>query len=617
MMLLMLLPLLLTGAPASASPVASTVCNASSFPRSLLDTQCFGSATRVPSAGTAAACLSACCEAEACALWNFADGSHRQGKVNGCWIGGSDPETMCTAGRLGWVGGMRASPPLPPPPGPAPLPAGAAARLDLADPALEFDGLGAIIDASSRLMFDYPEPERSEIMDYLFKPHFGASLSIAKVEVGGDAQQTDGTTASYRHNTGEPVNFNRSHIWWAMREAKSRHPGVRFYGLGWGFPGYLGSFYSNATADYLADWVAGARAAHGFNVSVLGLWNERQPCIMSGPDAIAVGGGSATSWNCDVIFALREALDARGLSGTLIAGVDHQPEALAGVVQTNAPIGVVATHGPPSLDPEMVAYFRGKGAHFWRSEGEETYASSGMVAHRLVRDFVEYGAQASIAWPIVQGFYPVLPWGQYDMFFGAHSPWSGHYGVPSSVWVYAHLSQFAEPGWEYLGGPNGSGFLSGGGAFCALVSPDRTELTLLIETLSTPNCTTKANCPTAATQAASFVLPASARRLQEEGEPQQMLEVWESQLTTNNPAQYMIKRARGVAVAANGSFTLAVPLNTLLTVTTALGLAQKGHHPPPPPIAPFPLPYAVNYSTLPLSRQGLCPYESHRLEGFF
>ena len=143
-----------------------------------------------------------------------------------------------------------------------------------------------------------------------------------------------------------------------------------------------------------------------------------------------------------------------------------------------------------------------------------------VVAHRLVRDYVEYGAQASIAWPIVQGFYPVLPWGEHDMFFGAHTPWSGHYGVPSSVWVYAHLSQFADPGWEYLG-ENGSGFLSGGGAFCALASPDRSQLTLLIETLGGKNCTRRTaqgepggggNCPTLAEQTVTFVLPASARR---------------------------------------------------------------------------------------------------------
>jgi hypothetical protein len=388
-------------------------CGNSLFPHSLLNTQCYGhSMQRLPAAVTAADCLAGCCAAEdGCLLWNFADGSHRSGKLNGCWIGtaSSSPSRSCVAGRLGWVGGSRAHAPTPPPPGPPPLPRSVPAALDKATPGLEFDGLGAIIDASSRLMYDYPEPQRSEILDFLFKKHFGASLAIAKVEVGGDGQQTDGTTASYRHNIDEPANWNRSHIWWTMREAKKRRQDMRFYGLGWSFPGFIESFYNaNATADYLSEWVQGAQTAHGFNVSVLGLWNERQPCTQPNPE-------DKTRWNCDVIFALRAALDRRGFQDTLIAGVDHQARALAGVVATGAPIGLVATHGPPDLDPEMAAYFRAKGLHFWRSEGEETYSSSGMVATRLVRDFVEYGAQASIAWPIVQGFYPILPWGQYDM----------------------------------------------------------------------------------------------------------------------------------------------------------------------------------------------------------
>eukprot|EP01050_Picozoa_sp_SAG11_P031082 SAG11_NODE_9486_length_907_cov_1.329208_2_plen_121_part_01 len=113
---------------------------------------------------------------------------------------------------------------------------------------------------------------------------------------------------------------------------------------------------------------------------------ERQPCVQPDPEAPA--------WDCSVIFALRTALDRRGHQHTLIAGVDGKASALAGVVQTGAPIGLVATHGPPNLDAETAALFRTKGIHFWRSEGEETYSSSGMVAHRLVRDFVEYGAQA-------------------------------------------------------------------------------------------------------------------------------------------------------------------------------------------------------------------------------
>jgi hypothetical protein len=35
-----------------------------------------------------------------------------------------------------------------------------------------FEGLGALsAGASSRLLIDYPEPQRSEILDYLFKPN--------------------------------------------------------------------------------------------------------------------------------------------------------------------------------------------------------------------------------------------------------------------------------------------------------------------------------------------------------------------------------------------------------------------------------------------------------------
>jgi len=46
-----------------------------------------------------------------------------------------------------------------------------------------FDGLGGVsAGASSRLLIDYPEPQRSRILDYLFKPGYGAALQSQ----GGD-----------------------------------------------------------------------------------------------------------------------------------------------------------------------------------------------------------------------------------------------------------------------------------------------------------------------------------------------------------------------------------------------------------------------------------------------
>src|SRR5688572_8320456 len=57
-----------------------------------------------------------------------------------------------------------------------------------------FDGVGAISGGggNSRLLFDYPEPQRSQILDYLFKPATGAAMQILKVEVGGDTNSTSG-----------------------------------------------------------------------------------------------------------------------------------------------------------------------------------------------------------------------------------------------------------------------------------------------------------------------------------------------------------------------------------------------------------------------------------------
>ena len=43
---------------------------------------------------------------------------------------------------------------------------------------------GLSAGASSRLLMDYREPQRSEILDVLFKPGYGASVDMLKIEIG-------------------------------------------------------------------------------------------------------------------------------------------------------------------------------------------------------------------------------------------------------------------------------------------------------------------------------------------------------------------------------------------------------------------------------------------------
>ncbi len=130
-----------------------------------------------------------------------------------------------------------------------------------------FDGIGAISGGggNSRLLIDYPEPYRSQILDYLFKPGYGASLQILKVEIGGDTNSTDGAESSHEHTRGD-LNCDRGYEWWLMAQAKARNPNIKLYGLAWGAPGWPGNgnFWSTDTVQLPArlDGLRGRQRTH-------------------------------------------------------------------------------------------------------------------------------------------------------------------------------------------------------------------------------------------------------------------------------------------------------------------------------------------------------------------
>src|SRR4029079_14417807 len=138
-----------------------------------------------------------------------------------------------------------------------------------------FDGIGArSAGASTRLLIDYQEPYRSQILDYLFKPGYGAALQHLKVEIGGDTNSTDGAESSHEHAAGD-LNCDRGYEWWLMAQAKARNPGIKLYGLAWGAPGWVGkTFWTDDTTKYLLSWL-GCAKAHNLTIDYLGGWNEK------------------------------------------------------------------------------------------------------------------------------------------------------------------------------------------------------------------------------------------------------------------------------------------------------------------------------------------------------
>jgi Glycosyl hydrolase family 59 len=145
--------------------------------------------------------------------------------------------------------------------------------IDPQAPGKVFDGIGATSAGIIRLLIDYPEPQRSQILDYLFKPKYGASLQQLKVEIGGDGNSNAGSEPSSMHSR-DDVNFARGVGWWLMREARRRNPQIRLSALAWNFPGWVERGYSPATVEYLTRYIEGAQRTAGIRIDYVGIWNE-------------------------------------------------------------------------------------------------------------------------------------------------------------------------------------------------------------------------------------------------------------------------------------------------------------------------------------------------------
>ena len=102
---------------------------------------------------------------------------------------------------------------------------------------------------TARLLIDYSEPTRSDILDLLFKPSHGASLQHLKVEIGGDAQISCGAEPSPMRSADPAADdFSRGYEHWLMAEAKRRNPDIVLLGLVYAWPSWINP--DNGTSPY-------------------------------------------------------------------------------------------------------------------------------------------------------------------------------------------------------------------------------------------------------------------------------------------------------------------------------------------------------------------------------
>ena len=240
---------------------------------------------------------------------------------------------------------------------------------DSRGPARTFDGIGAISGggATSVLLPFYPEQQRSEILDYLFLPNFGASLHMIKVEIGGDAQSTDGSEPSHMHDPWDE-NYERGYEWFILSEAKKRNPNIKTFGLPWAWPQWVscspgtmenctGSPYSypNQSATYITKWVKGAKDHYGIEIDYVGSWNERD-------------------YNVTYLKILRKSLDDAGFVNTKIVAADNHFEDISQSVLEDGELADavwgIGAHYPGTVSGNVAEE---TGKPLWSSEEASTY----------------------------------------------------------------------------------------------------------------------------------------------------------------------------------------------------------------------------------------------------
>ena len=62
-----------------------------------------------------------------------------------------------------------------------------------------------------------------------------------------------------------------------MEQARLRNPSIQLDVTAWSAPAWVGggNFFSKGTTTYLADYIAGAKSAHGLDLNYVGCRNEK------------------------------------------------------------------------------------------------------------------------------------------------------------------------------------------------------------------------------------------------------------------------------------------------------------------------------------------------------
>ena len=333
------------------------------------------------------------------------------------------------------------------------------------DTGREFEGWGALsAGATSVFLRDYPEPYRSDILDYLFKPKYGLGIQHLKVEIGSGMDSTCGSEPSHVITPEELKNpVPRGYEFWLAAEARKRNPKIMLGALPWGTPYWTKNYTTKEAAEWVISFLDVAKKHYGLDFQYVG--GARNELLYL---------SARSAHTLPFIFVkkyLRPALDKAGYTDVQIQMADYYPKRHKGKFKWDVIKKVMA-------DPELMkivpvigyhypcGYLEGFGDNrplpegfletnirFWASEDYSVrggkFSSGHNYMQKIIREYDELRMTKSIAWAPFTSIPKGYLW--HDVgFLDASNCWNGHYKPFPAMWCMAHLTQFVEPGWKYL-----------------------------------------------------------------------------------------------------------------------------------------------------------------------
>jgi galactosylceramidase len=432
-----------------------------------------------------------------------------------------------------------------------------AVTINGADVGRKFAGIGGVTsNGMTKLLREYPQDQQADILDLLFKPKFGASFHLLKIEIGSDTNGTCGTEPSHMRSQTD-FDITRGVGLWLGSKAKERNPGILLDAIRWGTPKWIDTDAKKYL--YYKNFLQGARDVFGLNFDYLA------------PDENE--GKFSRNYT---VNTLRPGLNNDGFSYIKLAAADSTTDwNIAAMVHgdqalKNALAAINAHYKQDS--PDNV---KNSGLPIYDSEdlapNRHSFTSCLNVAYRIIKSYVSGKMVMYQMHPVIEAIYDNVPYTYKGVIAAAH-PWSGYYEIDAGLWVTAHFTQFIFPGWDYID----SGCFSGSEhSYLTLKDPSTGNFSIIILNRGSSDMDY------------NFKLS---------NLPGNILHAW----GTNEENHFY---TMADVIVQSGSFSITIPANTIYTLTTTWG-QQKGmpaHTIPGNTV--LPLPYSDNFESYDTGKQ--------------